>query len=209
MAIRTVTDTVIPVTAPPPDLADLEARLAALRARFPGAIWARYLGHVPTVAAEVFVAPGAALIGDVRLAEGASVWFGCVLRGDRDWIVIGARSNVQDGTIMHTDPGSPLELGEDVTIGHGCILHGCTIGQGSLIGMGATILNGARIGANCLVGANALVTEGKEFPDGSLIMGSPARIVRMLDDDAIAKMRRGAGHYVQNGRRYRAGLRAL
>jgi carbonic anhydrase/acetyltransferase-like protein (isoleucine patch superfamily) len=156
-----------------------------------------------------FVAPDASVIGKVLLGEDSSVWFGCVLRGDRDWIVIGARSNVQDGTIMHTDPGSPLDVGEDVTIGHGCILHGCTIGEGSLIGMGATILNGARIGRNCLVGANALVTEGKDFPDGSLIVGSPARVVRTLDDAAIAKMRRGAGHYVENARRYRKGLRQL
>jgi carbonic anhydrase/acetyltransferase-like protein (isoleucine patch superfamily) len=156
------------------------------------------------VSGACFVAPDASVIGKVLLGEDSSVWFGCVLRGDRDWIVIGARSNVQDGTIMHTDPGSPLEVGEDVTIG-----HGCTIGEGSLVGMGATILNGARIGRNCLVGANALVTEGKDFPDGSLIVGSPARVVRTLDDAQIAKMRRGADHYVENARRYRKGLRQL
>lgn len=156
-----------------------------------------------------WVAPDATLIGKVRLEDDASVWFGCVLRGDREWIVIGARSNVQERTVMHTDPGFTLDVGEDVTIGHGCILHGCTIGAGSLIGMGATILNGARIGRNCLVGANALVTEGKEFPDNSLIVGSPAKAVRTMDADAIAKMQRGAGFYVANARAYKKGLRLI
>ncbi len=156
-----------------------------------------------------FIAPDATLIGKVRLEEDASVWFGCVLRGDRDWISIGARSNVQDLTVMHTDPGSPLTVESDCTIGHGCVLHGCFIGEGSLIGMGATILNGARIGRNCLVGANALVTEGRVFPDGSLIVGAPAKAVRELDEASIARMRRGAQHYVENAQRYLRGLRKL
>jgi carbonic anhydrase/acetyltransferase-like protein (isoleucine patch superfamily) len=164
--------------------------------------------HLPP-AGRFFIAPDATIIGKVRLGEDASVWFGCVLRGDRDWIDIGARSNVQDLTVMHTDPGSPLTVEADCTIGHGCVLHGCFIGEGSLIGMGATILNGARIGRNCLVGANALVTEGKAFPDGSLIVGSPAKAVRTLDEAGIARMRRGAQHYVENGQRYLRGLRQI
>jgi carbonic anhydrase/acetyltransferase-like protein (isoleucine patch superfamily) len=123
--------------------------------------------------------------------------------------VVGARSNVQERTVIHTDPGFPLVIGEDCTIGHGCILHGCTIGAGSLVGMGATILNGAKIGRNCLVGAKALVTEGKVFPDGSLIIGSPAKAVREMSAEEIAKMQRGASHYVNNARAYAAGLRRL
>ena len=156
-----------------------------------------------------WVAPDANLIGKVRLEEDASVWFGCTLRGDREWIVVGARSNVQEHTVIHTDPGFPLEIGPDCTVGHGVILHGCTIGAGSLIGMGATILNGARIGRNCLVGANALVTEGKVFEDGSLIVGSPAKAVRVMDADAIARMQRGTKHYVENAKRYARGLRRV
>jgi carbonic anhydrase/acetyltransferase-like protein (isoleucine patch superfamily) len=156
-----------------------------------------------------WIAPDANIIGKVRLEEDASVWFGCTLRGDREWIVVGARSNVQEGTVIHTDPGFPLHIGADCTVGHGCILHGCTIGEGSLIGMGATILNGAKIGRNCLVGANALVTEGKEFPDGSLIIGAPAKAVRVMDAAEIEKMRRGAAHYVANARAYASGLRRL
>ncbi len=156
-----------------------------------------------------WVAPDANIIGKVRLEEDASVWFGCTLRGDREWIVVGARSNVQEHTVIHTDPGCPLVIGPDCTVGHGCILHGCTIGAGSLIGMGATILNGAKIGRDCLVGANALVTEGKEFPDGSLIIGSPAKAVRVMSEVEIAKMQRGAAHYVNNARAYAVGLRRL
>lgn len=156
-----------------------------------------------------WIAPDANLIGKVRLEEDASVWFGCTLRGDREWLVVGARSNVQERTIIHTDPGYPFEIGPDCTIGHGCILHGCVIGAGSLIGMGATILNGARIGRNCLVGANALVTEGKSFPDGSLIMGSPAKVVRTLDEESVERMHAGARHYVENARRYARGLRRI
>ena len=156
-----------------------------------------------------WIAPDANIIGKVRLEEDASVWFGCTLRGDREWIVIGARSNVQERTVIHTDPGFPLEIGPDCTIGHGCILHGCVIGAGSLIGMGATILNGAKIGRNCLVGANALVTEGKVFPDGSLIIGSPAKAVRGLSAEEIERMQRGATHYVNNARAYADGLRRI
>jgi carbonic anhydrase/acetyltransferase-like protein (isoleucine patch superfamily) len=156
-----------------------------------------------------FVAPDANLIGRVRLGEDASVWFGATLRGDNEWIDIGARSNIQDGSVLHTDIGSPLTIGADVTVGHSVILHGCIIGEGSLIGMGATLLNGARIGRFCIVGANALVTENKEFPDYSLIVGSPAKVVRQLDEAGALKLLASARHYAENGRRYAAGLKKI
>jgi carbonic anhydrase/acetyltransferase-like protein (isoleucine patch superfamily) len=156
-----------------------------------------------------WIAPDAVLAGKVRLGKGASIWFGAVLRGDNETISIGAGSNVQDHTVMHTDPGFPLSVGVDCTIGHRAILHGCTIGDNSLVGMGAIILNGARIGRNCLVGAGALVTEGKEFPDGSLIVGSPAKVVRSLDGDAVAGLTGAARHYVANAKRFKAGLRMV
>lgn len=156
-----------------------------------------------------FVAPGAHLIGRVALAEDANVWFGCVLRGDNEWITIGARTNIQDNSVLHTDMGFPLTIGTDCTIGHNVILHGCVIGDSTLIGMGATVLNGARIGANCLVGANALITEGKEFPDNSLIVGAPAKVTRILDAAARAKFLASAQHYVENGRRYARGLATI
>lgn len=157
----------------------------------------------------VWVAPDAQVIGRVRLGRDCGVWFGSVLRGDNEQIAIGAGSNVQELTVMHTDPGFPLTIGEGCTIGHRAILHGCTIGDNSLVGMGAIILNGARIGNNCLVGAGALVTEGKEFPDNSLIIGSPAKAVRELDDAAIAGLKRSGEHYVANARRFRKGLKPL
>jgi carbonic anhydrase/acetyltransferase-like protein (isoleucine patch superfamily) len=156
-----------------------------------------------------WIAPGAQVIGDVRLGVDASVWFGVVLRGDNEQIFIGPGSNVQDNSVLHTDPGFPLSIGENCTIGHRAILHGCTIGDNSLIGMGATILNGAKIGRNSLVGANALVTEGKTFPDNSLIVGSPAKVLRELDADAIARLTESAARYVANGRRYATGLAQL
>jgi carbonic anhydrase/acetyltransferase-like protein (isoleucine patch superfamily) len=156
-----------------------------------------------------FVAPGAHLIGRVALLEDANVWFNCVLRGDNEWITIGARANIQDNSVLHTDMGFPLTIGADCTIGHNVILHGCTIDDGSLIGMGATILNGAKIGKNCLVGANALVTEGKEFPDNSLIVGAPAKVIRQLGDDTRARHLESAKHYVENGQRYLKGLEAI
>jgi len=156
---------------------------------------------------EYWVAPDAAVIGDVRLGRDVGVWFGAVLRGDNEPIVIGARTNIQDLSALHTDIGSPLEIGEDCTIGHRAILHGCNIGDGSLIGMGAVVLNGARIGRGCLVGARALVTEDKTFPDHLLIIGSPAKAVRTLDGAAIDALRSSAAHYVQNWRRFASGLR--
>jgi carbonic anhydrase/acetyltransferase-like protein (isoleucine patch superfamily) len=156
-----------------------------------------------------WIAPNAEVIGKVRLDEDASIWFGAILRGDNEEIHIGARTNIQDGSVLHTDMGSPLTIGADCTIGHRVILHGCTIAENSLIGMGATLLNGARIGRNCLVGANALVTEGKEFPDNSLIVGSPARIMRTLDEASALRLRESAARYVANWRRFAKGLVAL
>ncbi|THV25269.1 gamma carbonic anhydrase family protein [Peteryoungia ipomoeae] len=156
-----------------------------------------------------WIAPTAVVVGDVRLGTDVSVWFGAVLRGDNDPITIGAGSNVQDGTVVHSDPGFPTLVGAGCTIGHRAILHGCTLGDNTLVGMGATILNGAIIGKNCIVGAKALVTEGKVFPDNSLIVGAPARVVRSLDDNAVARLRLSAAHYVANWQRYAVGLTVL
>ena len=164
---------------------------------------------VPRIAPTAWVADSAQVMGRVHLADGASVWYGAVLRGDNEWITIGARSNVQDGSVLHTDMGSPLTLGEDVTIGHQVMLHGCTVGNGSLIGIQAIVLNGAKIGKNCLVGAGSIVTEGKEFPDNSLIVGSPAKVVRELSPEQAARMRLGAMHYVENAQRHRLLLKKI
>lgn len=157
----------------------------------------------------LFIAPDAMVIGDCRLSADVSIWFGAVLRGDNEPIIVGARSNIQDGAVLHTDPGFPIDIGEDCTIGHRAIIHGAIIGAGSLIGMGSTILNGARIGRGSLVGANALVTEGKEFPDHSLIIGAPAKLVRILDEESIAMLRRSADNYVKNGRRFAKDLNRI
>lgn len=163
----------------------------------------------PLLAPDAWVAPSATLIGDVRLAAQASVWFGATLRGDNTPILIGARSNIQDGAVGHSDPGAALTIGADCTIGHNAILHGCTIEDGVLIGMGAIVLNRAVIGAGSIVGAGALVTEGKAFPPGSLIVGTPARAVRQLDEAAQALLRASAAHYVANARRYAGGLKRV
>ncbi|MEH3145257.1 MAG: gamma carbonic anhydrase family protein [Methylobacterium frigidaeris] len=157
-------------------------------------------------AARVWIAPDAHVIGRVEIGLDVGIWFGAVIRGDNELISIGDRTNIQEGAMLHTDPGLPVTLGEDITVGHHAIVHGCTIGSNSLIGMGATILNGARIGRNCLVGANALVTEGKDFPDNSLIVGAPAKAVRTLDEAAIEGLRRSAERYVANARRFAGGL---
>ncbi len=157
-------------------------------------------GHTPQLADDTWVAPDANLIGQVILEEGASVWFGATLRGDNEPITIGRGSNVQENCVMHTDMGYPLTVGENCTIGHKVMLHGCTLGNNTLIGMGATILNGAKIGNNCLIGAGALVTEGKEIPDGSLVMGAPGKVVRQLDDKALEAVTYGAVHYQENMR---------
>tara|TARA_R110002020_G_scaffold21450_6_gene72873 strand:+ start:7457 stop:7984 length:528 start_codon:yes stop_codon:yes gene_type:complete len=156
-----------------------------------------------------YVADTAQVIGQVVLEEGAGIWFGAVLRGDNEAITIGEGSNIQENCILHTDMGFPLTVGKGCTIGHSAILHGCTIGDNSLVGMGATVLNGARIGENCLIGAGALVTEGKEIPDNSLVVGSPARVVRTLEPEAADMLRLSAAHYVENARRFAAGLKRI
>ncbi|MBN2971848.1 gamma carbonic anhydrase family protein [Roseomonas aeriglobus] len=168
-----------------------------------------FAGQAPTLGADAWVAPSADLIGDVHLGDQASVWFGAVVRGDNTPIMIGARSNVQEGAALHSDPGAPLMIGEDVTVGHHAVLHGCTIGARSLIGMGAIVLNRAVIGEDCIVGAGALVTEGKAFPPGSLIVGSPARAVRTLDDAAKAMLRASAAVYVAKAADYAVGLKRI
>lgn len=165
-------------------------------------------GITPQIAASAWVAPDAQIMGNVVLEDEASVWFGAVLRGDNEEIRIGAGSNVQDLCCLHTDPGHPLRIGRDCTIGHRAILHGCTIGDGALIGMGATVLNGATIGEGALIGAGALIAEGKDIPAGALVMGAPGKVIRMLDDDAIAGLRASAARYRANAARFRDGLRA-
>ena len=154
-----------------------------------------------------WVAPNAVLLGKVRLEEGASVWFGAVLRGDNELITVGARSNVQDGSVLHTDPGFPLTIGADCTVGHMVMLHGCTIGRGSLIGIGSIILNGAKIGEDCVIGANTLIPEGKNIPARSMVMGSPGKIVRQLTDDDVKRFGGAAGRYVDNWKRYANGFK--
>ena len=168
-------------------------------------------GNAPELPEEgtYWIAPDAHVIGRVILGKDVGIWFGTVLRGDQEPITIGARSNVQESCMFHTDPGYPVEIGEGCTIGHHAIVHGAVIGDNSLIGMGATLLNGAKIGKNCLVGANALVTEGKEFPDNSLIVGAPAKAVRTLGDGAAQALRKSAENYVNNFRRFAKGLRRI
>ena len=163
----------------------------------------------PMFKGDYWVADNAVLLGKVLLEDEASVWFNAVLRGDNELITVGKGSNVQDGAVLHTDPGVPLILGKDVTIGHQAMLHGCIIGDNSLVGINAVILNGAKIGKNCLIGANALIPEGKEIPDGSLIMGSPGKVVRALSDDAIKGLTLSARGYVMNYKRFREGLKPL
>ena len=168
-------------------------------------------GQAPDLPADgnYFIADTATVIGKVRLKANASVWFGAVLRGDNEWIEIGEGSNVQDNCTCHTDPGFPLVLGKNVTIGHNVILHGCTVEDGALIGMGAIVMNGARIRSGCVVGAGAVITEGKEFPERSLIIGAPARAIRTLEPAQVEAMTRGAGFYVANGARFKKGLKKI
>ena len=166
-------------------------------------------GIAPRIDGSAWVADSAQVMGNVELAEGASIWFGAIVRGDTEEIRVGRNSNVQDGSVLHTDHEKPLTIGDDVTVGHKVMLHGCTIGDGSLIGIGAVVLNGAKIGKGCLVGAGSLVTEGKEFPDGSMIVGSPARVVKQLTPEQLGKLRLSAQHYVENGRRFKAGLKKI
>jgi carbonic anhydrase/acetyltransferase-like protein (isoleucine patch superfamily) len=166
-------------------------------------------GKSPQLGQGTWIADSAQVIGEVELADNVSVWFGAVLRGDTEPIRIGANSNIQDLSVLHADVGKPLSIGANVTVGHQVMLHGCTIGDNSLIGIQAVVLNGAKIGRNCIVGAGSVVTEGKEFPDNSLIVGAPAKVVRTLDEAAAAKLAQSAEHYVENGRRYARGLRKI
>lgn len=164
-------------------------------------------GVAPEIDADIaWIAPTAVLVGKVIVRADAGIWFGVVARGDNEPITIGARTNVQENAVLHTDMGYPLSIGEGCTIGHKAMLHGCTIGDNTLIGMGATVLNGASIGSNCLIGAGALITEGKHIPDGSLVVGAPGKVVRQLDDAAMAGLRKSAEAYVRNARRFAAGL---
>ena len=163
----------------------------------------------PDVAASAWVAESAEVIGKVTLGENSSVWFGVVIRGDNAPITVGAGSNIQDQSVLHTDHDKPLSIGNNVTIGHQVMLHGCTIGDGSLIGIQAVVLNGAKIGKNCLVGAGSLVTEGKEFPDGCMIFGSPAKAVRQLSPEQIEGLKMSAESYIANAHRYKTGLKKL
>ena len=158
---------------------------------------------------EYWIAPTAAVMGRVVLKKNASVWWGAVLRGDNDPVVLGENSNVQDNSVLHTDTGSPLILGANVTIGHMVMLHGCTIGDNTLVGIGSIVLNGAKIGKNCLIGANCLITEGKEIPDNSLVMGAPGKVVREVSEAQAAVMAGGALHYVENWKRYRRELKPV
>lgn len=160
----------------------------------------------PEIDPTAWVAPGTHVIGNVQVLADASVWFGTTIRGDNEPIIVGIGSNVQENCVLHTDPGCPLTIGANCTIGHKAMLHGCTIGKNSLIGMGATVLNGAVIGENCLIGAGALITEGKVIPDGSLVMGAPGKVVRELDAAAIKALTQSALHYQANARRFRDGL---
>jgi len=165
--------------------------------------------YTPELDPSVWIAPGASVIGHVRMGPGCSVWFGAVIRADNDLIALGEQVNVQDGAILHTDPGYPLQIADRVSIGHQAMLHGCTIGTGSLIGIQAIVLNGARVGSHCLIGAGALIAEGKEIPDGSLVMGSPGRVVRSLSDSDRENMLRIARNYSERAAHYRAGLSPL
>ena len=163
-------------------------------------------GVAPKIAEDAYIAPNAQVMGNVELEAASSVWFGAVLRGDNDLIKIGARTNVQDNSVLHTDPGKPLLIGEGVIIGHKVMLHGCTIGDNTLIGIGATILNGAKIGKNCIIGAHALITENKEIPDGSMVVGAPGRIIKTLSEQHFAMLKLNAEVYVANAKRFRDGL---
>ncbi len=166
-------------------------------------------GVAPQLGKDAWVADTAQVMGAVHLAENASIWFGAVLRGDTESLTVGRNSNVQDLSVLHADIGCPLTIGENVTVGHQVMLHGCTIGDNSLIGIQAVILNNAKIGRNSIVGAGSVVTEGKEFPDNSLIIGSPAKVVRTLDDAAVIKLQQSAQHYVENARRFAKGLKKI
>lgn len=205
MASRTVTDSVPLRAGPPANLAELNAALSGLRARFPGIIADRYGESVPTVGEQVHVASGVVLVGAVTLADHVSVWYGCVLRADVNRISVGPRSNLQDGTVVHLGDLDPTVIGADVVVGHRAVLHGCTVEDACLIGISATILDGAVIGRGSVVGAGALVTAGTVIPPRSLVLGSPARVVKSLSDEAEAFHVALAGKYVRLQTNYREG----
>lgn len=205
MASRTVTHSVDMVAGPPEDLPVLESRLEALRARFPGVILDRYLTHVPTVACQVHLAAGAVLCGQVHLQEQVSIWYGCVLRGDVNRIEVGARSNLQDGTVVHLGDRDPTVVGEDVVVGHRAVLHGCTVEDGCLIGIQATVLDGAHIGRGSIVGAGAVVTAGTRIPPFSLVLGTPGKVVKTLDPEAMDFHRALAAKYTRLHHNHRFG----
>jgi gamma-carbonic anhydrase len=205
MASRTVVDSVPTVEGPPEHVEALEAELRALRGRLPGVIVLRYREQVPRVDDSVFVAPGAVLVGDVTLRAHASVWFGCVLRGDVNRIVIGERSNLQDGTVVHLGDDDPTIVGEEVVVGHRAVLHGCTIGGGTLVGIQATILDGVKIGEGCVIGAGTLIPAGREIPARSLVLGTPGKIIRTLTAADEAFHRSLAGKYTRLAHNYRVG----
>lgn len=205
MVSRTIVDSVQTVEGPPQDVRAIEEELAALRARLPGVIVQRYLDRRPRVADDAYVAPGAALVGDVTLRAGVSVWFGCVLRGDVNRIEIGERSNLQDGTVVHLGDEDPTIVGEEVVVGHRAVIHGCTIGGGTLVGIQATILDGVRIGEGCVIGAGTLIPAGREIPARSLVLGMPGRVVRTLTAADEEFHRRLAGKYVRLAHNHRVG----
>ncbi len=166
-------------------------------------------GIAPELADDTYVAPTADVMGKVKMLSQSSVWFGAIVRGDNDWITIGERSNVQDNSVLHTDPGIPLDIGAGVTIGHQVMLHGCTIGDNTLIGIGATVLNGAVIGNNCIIGAHALITEGKVIPDNSMVVGAPGRVVKTLTDQQVKMLELNSAVYVANAKRFQDGLKLV
>jgi len=205
MASRTVVDSVARVDGPPDDLNSLRATLDTLRARHPGATIERYLDRVPSTGEDCFVAPTAVLVGDVRLAAEVSVWFSCVLRGDVNTIEVRERSNIQDGAVVHLGDSDPTFVGEEVVVGHRAVVHGCRIGGGTLVGIQATILDGAVVGEGCVIGAGALVTAGTVVPPRSLVLGTPAKVVRTLTAADETFHRGLAGKYTRLAHNYRVG----
>jgi len=205
MASRTIVDSVRTVEGPPEGVEALEAELGALRGRLPGVIVQRYLDRVPRVADDAYVAAGAVLVGDVTLGAKVSVWFGCVLRGDVNRIEIGTRSNLQDGTVVHLGDDDPTIVGEEVVVGHRAVIHGCTIGGGTLVGIQATILDGVTIGEGCVIGAGTLIPAGREIPARSLVLGTPGKIIRTLTAADEDFHRRLAGKYTRLAHNHRVG----
>lgn len=205
MVSRTVVDSVPIVSGPPAELDAVEARLHVLRERFPGAIVARYLDQTPTIADDAYVAPGAAIVGDVTLGRQVSVWFGCVLRGDVSRVEVRERTNIQDGTVIHLGDEDPTFVAEEVVVGHRAVLHGCTIGGGTLVGIGATILDGVKIGEGSIIGAGTLIPAGRQVPARSLVLGTPGKIVRTLAAVDEEFHRQLASKYTRLAHNYRMG----